>query len=58
MKTHLHDEQFDNHLHAACGRTDGVSPNDLRARFFVEDLEKVPRADRCRRCARYGGEPA
>lgn len=61
MKYHLHDEQFDDHYHAACGRTDAVSHDDPRARFFWKDLDRVPYADRCRYCARlnwpHGGEP-
>ena len=63
MKHHLHDEQFDGHLHAACGRTDSIAPSDPRARYFLDDLETVPYADRCRyrACARiwwpHGGEP-
>ena len=61
MKHHLHDEQFDNHLHAACARTDAIAPDDPRARFFLDDLATVLKADRCRACARiwwpHGGEP-
>ena len=61
MKYHLHDEQFDGHLHAACARVDPVAPDAPRAKFFVEDLAAVSWAGRCRACVRYwwpyGGEP-
>lgn len=56
---HLHDEQFDGHLHAACGGLDTSAPS---SRVVGEDdFEATPRARRCRHCARLwwprGGEP-
>lgn len=62
MKIHLHDEQFDFYLHAACGRYDS-KVRGLRDPYILgeEDFEKVPSAKRCSRCTRInwprGGAP-
>lgn len=46
-KIHLHSEQFDGYLHAACGRADET------ARILTDDdFEAAPEADICAYCAR------
>lgn len=54
-KIHLHAEQFDGALHAACGRLD----NSKRI-VSEDDFENTQKAKRCRLCAAYwwpyGGE--
>lgn len=59
-KVHLHDEQFDGWLHAACARLDAQPPSDV---IVDEDsFEEVPRDRRCRFCSGInwpkGGEPS
>lgn len=43
-KVHLHDEQFDSHLHAWCGRGSTAAPSDK--------FEATPPNLRCRVCDR------
>lgn len=56
---HLHEEQFDDWNHAACGVTD--LPRDNPRILQDEAFQETPRSQRCRNCARkywpYGGEP-
>lgn len=57
-KAHLHSEQFDGHLHTACGR----AGNEERVRILTEDdFAKLPRAERCAYCTNiefpHGGDP-
>jgi hypothetical protein len=58
-KVHLHSEQFDGFLHAACGAVDiaGPSPRVVGE----DDFEKTHRKNRCRKCVKdmwpSGGEP-
>jgi hypothetical protein len=46
-KIHLHSEQFDGYLHAACGRA------DESARILTDDaFASAPPAERCAYCSR------
>ena len=61
-KVHLHDEQFDGYLHAACGAADVMPDDDRRAIFIMSEdaFDSVPRDDRCLACSRMWfpyGEP-
>jgi hypothetical protein len=57
MKVHLHWEQFDGHLHAACCRVP-YDPTPPDPRIVLETaFEKTPRKDRCFYCNRFN-EPA
>lgn len=50
MKIHLHEEQFDGWLHAACCRLDLKPPSP---RIVGEDIfDELPRAKRCVYCTR------
>jgi hypothetical protein len=59
MKIHLHSEQFDGAWHAECGAMD----EDIASGRIVGEraFEKLPKAKRCRKCAKshwpWGGEP-
>ena len=57
-KHHLHSEQFDGWLHAQCGSGDVPYPN--KKIVGEDEFEKLPRQERCRKCAAYywphGGE--
>lgn len=62
MKVHLHSEQFDRHLHAACGTVRTMTPEEGENIILGEDrFEKVAKVLRCRLCAKEmwprGGEP-
>lgn len=61
---HLHEEQFDGHLHGACCRfPHDPHPSEPMARFVVgeDEFSKLPRKDRCSYCTRinwpHGGDP-
>lgn len=43
-KVHIHEEQFDGHWHARCGRADQAVSED--------EFAATPRASRCRICER------
>ena len=48
---HLHEDQFDGYLHAACYLLD-ADPGS--SRIVCDDaFEATPKAKRCRKCARY-----
>jgi hypothetical protein len=56
MKTHLHEDQFDDAFHAVCGRF----PHDPRAgekyfeKIVCDDVfETLPRKVRCKYCTDY-----
>jgi len=60
-KLHWHSEQFDGHLHAACGAGD-LTPSEGENVIVGDDrFEAASSAVRCRRCAALywprGGEP-
>lgn len=59
MKIHLHVEQFDGYLHAACGQLD--APVGSPRIFTEDDFSELPRSRRCARCTRewwpIGGDP-
>jgi hypothetical protein len=61
MKVHLHEEQFDNRLHAACCRAPFDPPAPDPRIVGEDDFEATPKDKRCRYCARIwwprGGEP-
>ena len=48
---HIHSEQFDGWMHAECGAGDWEAPSDKCA--YPDDFEKMPRANRCKKCTRY-----
>lgn len=58
MKTHLHSEQFDGHLHAEC-----CAGSDIDGLRIVGETAfgQMRRKDRCAKCTRanwpYGGDP-
>lgn len=58
MKTHLHSEQFDGHLHAECCA--GSDYNGLKI-VGERTFGALPAKERCRRCTKlnwpYGGDP-
>jgi hypothetical protein len=61
MKTHLHSEQFDGHLHAACCRAP-FDPKGPDPRIVGEDeFETLPASKQCGHCRRemypHGGGP-
>jgi hypothetical protein len=60
LPTHLHAEQFDGHLHAACNRLGGLEAPSPRI-VGEDDFDKLTKWQRCRYCARInwprGGEP-
>lgn len=57
MKVHLHDEQFDGVMHAACARVDDATGKIVTS----DEFGRIPPASRCRYCERYewphGGAP-
>lgn len=58
MKVHLHEEQFDNWLHATCHRLDAKpgSPNIVSEEVFDLTLKE----ERCKLCSEYwypNGDP-
>jgi len=61
MKVHLHSEQFDGYLHAACYRAPFDPPAPDPRIVGEDDFEKLPRAARCHYCTRInwprGGDP-
>lgn len=48
MRVHLHDEQFDDHLHAACHR---VRHEETAKIVGDHEFQHTPIADRCRYCS-------
>lgn len=61
FKIHLHDEQFDGHLHAVCARVPfDPAPPDPRI-VGCEEFSTLPQEERCSRCSIYwwplGGAP-
>ena len=55
-KIHLHDEQFDNHYHAACGRFPyDPASNEKEAKYIVSEVvfNELPRKVRCAYCTNY-----
>lgn len=53
MKIHMHSEQFDGHLHAACCRfPHDPAPGEPIAQFIVDEevFSELPRVKRCYYC--------
>ncbi len=62
MPIHVHAEQFDSHLHAACGRYDSKVRGEPDPRVIGEDeFARLPSWRRCFYCTRinwpHGGAP-
>jgi hypothetical protein len=60
MKVHLHAEQFDGHLHAACGRLEAQEAPSEYVKG-EEEFSRLARWERCNHCTRInwprGGDP-
>lgn len=57
MKIHLHEEQFDGVVHAACGRTNSTDPQRVIPEDSFSELSRVTRCAYCSKINWPHGEP-